>query len=334
MQREYTEITKAILNEDIAALEDMHSRSANFAYVGDSKPYIYTAIERHNPELVSKLIEFGVNLSVTYTETVRPTYSHTEYADSKEGLFSPLVYALLFETEVEAESFKNGVFSIVLNATTDIDTMVGGLTALMWAAHYNKDLAIKSLISKGANLEATDEIHGDTAILIAANKGCPQAFIALEKAKAKVDAVDNLGNNALSKAIDHEPTSYTESNVEMIKYLTENHSHLLVTKNNTGLTALEVFVGKIEKYTHYLPSTGIDIDAANSTHFAKAMEIIKVSARLQEMAAIKQKVLNLDAQRVTPAATAAASPRGGAGTDAASSADSTKGSGPSSCGIM
>lgn len=85
-----------------------------------------------------------------------------------------------------------------INATDD-----DGETALMEAADSRRADAVRVLIANGANVNLADE-DGETALMIAADEGNLEAVRLLLEAGADVHARDEDGETALDKAIDEQ----------------------------------------------------------------------------------------------------------------------------------
>lgn len=83
-----------------------------------------------------------------------------------------------------------------INATDD-----DGETALMEAADSRNVETVRVLIANGANVNAADE-DGETALMIAADDGRLEIVQLLLQAGANVNARDDDGESALDKAVD------------------------------------------------------------------------------------------------------------------------------------
>lgn len=83
-----------------------------------------------------------------------------------------------------------------INATDD-----DGETALMDAADERRADTVRVLIANGANVNQADE-DGETALMIAADEGRLETVRLLLEAGANVNARDDDGETALDKALD------------------------------------------------------------------------------------------------------------------------------------
>lgn len=93
-----------------------------------------------------------------------------------------------------------------INATDE-----DGETALMDVADDRNATALQLLIANGANVNLADE-DGETALMKAADEGRVQNVILLIQAGADVNAADDEGETALDKALD-------ERNHEVVRIL-------------------------------------------------------------------------------------------------------------------
>ena len=117
-----------------------------------------------------------------------------------------------------------------------------GETALMFA---NTAARVKQLVAKGADLEAKDNEHGETALMKAASRGDVAVAAALVESGANVNAVDKNGSNALLYSLDRQNNAYGDEIATLPTRRAEITRRLLLAKslnvnaqNSDGETAL------------------------------------------------------------------------------------------------
>lgn len=132
------------------------------------------------------------------------------------ALFAALLCGAIVTPQVTADepynSPKRQVLRAARNGDTALKTLLSqgvdvnatdrdGETALMEAADSRNAEAVRVLIANGANVNAADE-DGETALMIAADEGNTEAVRLLIQAGANVNARDEEGESALDKALD------------------------------------------------------------------------------------------------------------------------------------
>jgi ankyrin repeat protein len=113
---------------------------------------------------------------------------------ARESAKTPLIYAVESgEVELAAKAVD-----WLVGAGADMEQLSAlGVTALMSAAAYNRDLAIKRLACHGANLEKKGP-DGSNALHMAANWNSVDAIAALLEAGADPLALNQQGRDPLS----------------------------------------------------------------------------------------------------------------------------------------
>ncbi len=132
------------------------------------------------------------------------------------ALFGALLCGAIVAPQVAADEPYNSQQRQVLRAARNGDAALKSLlsqgvninatdedgeTALMEAADGRNPEVVRVLIANGANVNAADE-DGETALMIAADEGNTETVRLLIQAGANVNARDEEGESALDKAID------------------------------------------------------------------------------------------------------------------------------------
>jgi ankyrin repeat protein len=127
---------------------------------------------------------------------------------------------------------------VAISKGADVKSRFGGMTPLMYAAAYNKDPEVITVLLKaGADIEARDSAHGGTALMWAATfNSNPEVITTLLKAGANVNAQDGYDYTPLMIAASH------TKNPEVIMTLLKAGEDVRV-KNNLGRTALDYAKG-------------------------------------------------------------------------------------------
>jgi hypothetical protein len=153
-------------------------------FEGVEQGILFIAVGFQNIEIVSILISAEANVNEKYTSEsdIDVTCLHVA---SRMGLID--IVDILLNNGANVNAKLGG----------DDDVSSAGATPLHLAAEYDQLVVVRTLLKKGAKIDATD-IHGNTPLHYAVFKGRKETMLDLIKQGANVNIKDKYGRTALS----------------------------------------------------------------------------------------------------------------------------------------
>lgn len=215
-------------------------------YSGDDSLLVYS-VKSNQLKVVKLLIEHGANVSKDLLYAIKQ--------DNKR-----LVDLLVEYCEADINAHNSSGKSHLINAIEDGDLALVELLlkfganpntkiyldipAIVVATNYGNMQIVDRLLCNGANVNDTDS-YGVTPLMASAKLAKADMFFMLLARGAKMNKVDWYGNTALMYA----------NNMEVVKYLVENHCPLNADKRYTPL----MFISNPEVAQYWLDH-GVNID--------------------------------------------------------------------------